>query len=138
MNRLDLQQLAELRIQEAKLLLEKKFYQGAYYLAGYSIECALKACIAKKTKEHDFPDLKLVNESYKHDIKALLKTAGLEPDLLMEVQINRELEKNWRTVTEWSSKARYETADLIHYADDLCSAIMDPDNGVLQWLKKRW
>jgi HEPN domain-containing protein len=49
MNRADLQQLAELRITEAKVLLDNGFYAGAYYLAGYAVECALKACIAKLT-----------------------------------------------------------------------------------------
>src|SRR5438094_3909647 len=28
---------------------------GAFYLGGLAIECALKACIAKKTKRYDFP-----------------------------------------------------------------------------------
>lgn len=56
MNRADLQNLAELRINEAKLLLDRGFYQGAYYVAGYAIECALKACIAKKTQQFDFPE----------------------------------------------------------------------------------
>jgi HEPN domain-containing protein len=51
MNRTDLQQLAELRIKEARILLDGDSYSGAYYLAGYAIECALKACIAKRTKE---------------------------------------------------------------------------------------
>jgi HEPN domain-containing protein len=31
------------------VLLEAGLYAGAYYLAGYAVECALKACIAKKT-----------------------------------------------------------------------------------------
>ena len=56
MNRLDLQQLSDLRIGEAKALLAQGFPEGAYYLAGYSVECALKACIARRTREHDFPD----------------------------------------------------------------------------------
>lgn len=141
MNRRDLQELAELRIREAKLLLDNRFYQGAYYLAGYSVECALKACIAKETREHDFPDLKLVKDSYEHNLQSLLRTAGLDPALLAEATTNKELANNWKIATGWSVEARYETADLLdrtHYADDLYSAIMDPENGVFQWLKKRW
>lgn len=45
MNRVDFRQLAGLRIAEAKVLLDNNLYAGAYYLAGYAVECALKACI---------------------------------------------------------------------------------------------
>lgn len=130
-----------MRIREAKLLLDNEFFQGAYHVAGYSIECALKACIAKKTKEHDFPDLKLVKDSYEHDLKSLLRTAGLEPEFLAEAQTNNELASNWKIVAGWSVGARYQTADVLdltHYAGALYSAIIDPENGVLPWLKKRW
>jgi hypothetical protein len=41
MNRADLQQIAELRLQEARTLLTGGFPDGAYYLAGYAVECAL-------------------------------------------------------------------------------------------------
>jgi HEPN domain-containing protein len=50
MNRADFHKLAEIRIKEARVLLDRKCYAGAYYLAGYAVECALKACIARKTQ----------------------------------------------------------------------------------------
>ncbi len=56
MNRADLQQLGQMRIDEATLLLAHRHWSGAYYLAGYAVECALKACIAKRTQRHDFRD----------------------------------------------------------------------------------
>jgi HEPN domain-containing protein len=56
MNRGDFQELSIIRLQDAKILLDNKCYDGAYYLSGYVVECALKACIAKKTREHDFPN----------------------------------------------------------------------------------
>jgi len=49
MNRNDFQQLADVRIDEAVVLLDQGKYDGAYYLAGYAVECSLKACIAKLT-----------------------------------------------------------------------------------------
>ena len=55
MTRKDFQLLAELRANEAAILAHNGNEQGAYYLAGMAIECALKACIAKKTKRHAFP-----------------------------------------------------------------------------------
>jgi HEPN domain-containing protein len=55
MNRTEFQSLAEVRIREAKALLDAGLWDGAYYLAGYAVECALKACIAKRTRAEDFP-----------------------------------------------------------------------------------
>ena len=54
MNRTDLQKLSNARIREARILFAAGEYSGAYYLAGYAVECALKACIAKSVKRHDF------------------------------------------------------------------------------------
>jgi hypothetical protein len=47
MNRAELQRLAKERISDAKVLLAARHWSAAYYLAGYAVECALKACIAK-------------------------------------------------------------------------------------------
>jgi hypothetical protein len=56
MNRRDLQTLAKIRLKEAQALARLRLYDGAYYLAGYAVECALKACIARRTSRYDFPD----------------------------------------------------------------------------------
>jgi HEPN domain-containing protein len=55
-DRRDLQELSKVRLKEAKALLDLGLYDGAYYLAGYAVECALKAGIAKETRRHQFPD----------------------------------------------------------------------------------
>jgi len=44
-----------MRLKDAEVLLQKGRNEAAYYLAGYAVECALKACIAKQTKRHEFP-----------------------------------------------------------------------------------
>jgi len=63
-----LKDLAFIRIREANLLLQHNNFDGAYYLAGYTIECALKACIAKQVQQYDFPDLSTVKQSYTHNL----------------------------------------------------------------------
>jgi HEPN domain-containing protein len=55
-NRKGLQDLSKLRLNEAEALLRSNHPDGAYYLAGYAVECALKACISKRTQRYDFPD----------------------------------------------------------------------------------
>ena len=62
-NRQDLQSLARTRHAEAKALLRAGRSDGAYYLAGYAVECGLKACIAKATKRYDFPEKKSVESA---------------------------------------------------------------------------
>jgi HEPN domain-containing protein len=80
MNRQDFRKLAFIRLKESKVLLDKRKYWGAYYLCGYALECGLKACISKKIKRSQFPDLKFVKESWVHDLNQLVKQAALSDD----------------------------------------------------------
>jgi hypothetical protein len=57
----DLQQLAELRLMDAVLLHENARYSSAYYLSGYAVELALKACIARQIVQNMIPDRGFVN-----------------------------------------------------------------------------
>jgi HEPN domain-containing protein len=50
-DRKQLQNLARIRLKDAKALLGRKRWSGAYYLCGYVIECALKACILRHLGE---------------------------------------------------------------------------------------
>lgn len=45
MNQAELRWMAEERIKDARALIRGKRWGFAYYVAGYSIECALKSCI---------------------------------------------------------------------------------------------
>ena len=130
------QRLAELRAREAGSLSKSRNQLGAYYLAGYAIECALKACIARKTRRHEFPrDRKYVEKVYTHDLQALLKEAGLDQLLERDMKINKDLGKNWNTVKVWSEQSRYEISGL--NGKDLYVAISGTD-GVLPWIRKLW
>jgi HEPN domain-containing protein len=136
MNRGDFQQLAKVRLHEAKLLLSSGAPDGAYYLAGYAIECALKACIARKTKRYDFADKKTVLDSHTHDFKELLGPAGLKQDHAI-LMLQPAFAENWKTVTEWKADSRYANHS-IQKAQVLLDAITDRRVGVLQWIKQYW
>lgn len=136
MNRNDLKLLALTRLREAKVLLANGEYSGAYYLAGYVVECALKACIAKRTKRHDFPDKEIANESWGHDLQ-LIGPAGLKSSLTAEINADQVFSRNWANVIRWKAEIRYElTAE--REAVDLIKAISDRGHGVLRWLKRHW
>lgn len=134
--RKDFQRLAELRAREAAALAKTRNHQGAYYLAGFAVECALKACIAKKTRRHEFPaDAKYANKVYTHNLDELLKLAQLEAQLDKDMQANRQLATNWGVVKGWNVDSRYEISGL--NGRDMVTAVSSSD-GVLQWIKLHW
>jgi|SRR5579863_194727 len=137
MNRTDLQQLAGIRLEESNALLAAGFAEGAYYLAGYAVECALKACIAKRTQEHDFPDKKLVQESHTHNLNELMRLAELKTGLEAEILTNPLMKARWAAVQEWSEASRYQHKTSSE-ANELLEAIDGKGRGVLPWIMKRW
>jgi HEPN domain-containing protein len=98
MNRSDFQQLADVRIEEAQLLLAQQKYDGAYYLAGYAVECALKFCIAKLTNEHDYPDKDFASSCYTHNLQRLLRLAQLAEQRSADAAVDVDFEANWSVV----------------------------------------
>jgi hypothetical protein len=137
MNRTDLQQLAEVRIEEARVLLSQNMPDGAYYLAGYAVECGLKACIAKLVNQYDFPDKQSVLDSYTHDFDLLVRTAGLVAERDAEQASNIGFRENWQVIKSWSERSRYVRYSSTK-AQELYDAITDHVNGVLPWIKVRW
>ena len=136
MNKTELENLAAIRIKEAEILLMADCYHGAYYLAGYALECTLKACITKQVKQFDFPNKQLANDSYTHNPAKLLITAGLRQELGKQENQNEEFKLNWAVVNKWSEESRYEHAIEKQDAHDLFNAITDNESGILPWLKK--
>jgi hypothetical protein len=136
-NRRELQDLARLREQEARVLLEAGRWDGAYYLCGYAVECALKACIAKRVRQHDFPNRDLANQSYTPNLSQLVRVAGLEAELQAALAGDPALAVNWAIVKEWAERSRYERRQA-QAARDLYAAIVDRRNGVLPWIRRYW
>jgi HEPN domain-containing protein len=129
------QRLAESRLAESELLLASGFPSGAYYLAGYAIECALKAIIAAQFRANEIPDRRLVERVYVHDLSKLLSLAGLEDELEAEMNANTDLRAKWTTILKWSERARYEI-----WTQESSSAILEAvggDEGLLRWLQNR-
>jgi HEPN domain-containing protein len=137
MKRKDFQDLAALRLKEARVLLGAGCFEGAYYIAGYAVECALKACISKQTRRHEFPDKKRAERAYDHDLVKLLGLADLETKLKETERIDPELNGNWDIVRDWWEQSRYERPSQVE-AENLIRAIGDRQHGFLQWLRRFW
>jgi hypothetical protein len=136
MNRKDLQGLSRVRLSEGKALLGRGLPDGAYYLAGYAVECALKACIAKRTQRHDFPE-KIVDASHAHNLKELVRIANLESLRHDAGRTDPKFDENWVIVQSWSEQSRYVRHPPAS-AQELVDAGADSNHGVMRWIKRYW
>jgi HEPN domain-containing protein len=135
--RKELQTLSRIRLREAKALARLGMNDGAYYLAGYCVECALKACLAKQTQRHEFPDKNKVNASYTHDLRNLLRMAELEDARIEEAKRDATFRDYWDIVQSWSEHGRYSTTRA-ETAEKFVEAVGDRNHGILRWIKLHW
>ena len=137
MNRADLQRLSNTRLREARILFASGESSGAYYLAGYAVECALKACFAKSVKRYDFPDRNTSGKVFTHRLSELAKLANLESELLTHKQANSRFAAGWELVCRWTEESRYFIWSR-NDAEAILDAITRRRDGVLPWIKQRW
>lgn len=97
----DLRAIARARLRDAQVLLRARRFDGAYYLAGYAIELALKARICRTLKWRGFPEsaseFKGLQSLRTHDLEVLLAFSGAE---------GRAAE--WNVVVKWNPEKRYQ------------------------------
>jgi len=114
---------------------------AAYYLAGYAIDAGLKSCVLayleNKNADVIFREKKFSESCWTHNLRSLVKLAGLQPALDAAGVRNPALEVNWTHVARWSETSRYESAAEVQ-ARRLLDAVMDLQNGVLSWIKIHW
>jgi hypothetical protein len=137
LTRVDLQNLAERRIADAKALLDAGRYDAAYYLAGYAVECGLKACIANLLKAEVFPEKGFASAVYIHDLEKLIVLAGLKDRFDTDAGADPTLFVHWGIVSGWKEDTRYQNKDEVA-ARELYKAITDTPSGVLPWIKRYW
>jgi hypothetical protein len=139
-NRAQWQQLAVERARDAEILLNGGQWAGAYYLAGYAVECGLKSCVLAFVVNNPdivFRDRRYSEKCWTHDIASLVALADLEGDRDADTQANPALGVNWGLVQGWSEKARYELKPEPE-ARRFYEAVTDNANGVLPWIRNRW
>jgi hypothetical protein len=131
-----LRSLALKRLAEASALLEARCWDGAYYLAGYSAECALKAIIADQFPGNAIPDKRRVENTYTHSLPRLVELAGLRPSLDRESS-NGHFVGHWEILKDWNEHSRYR-----EWSEDdaraIVDALADPQNGILRWIREHW
>ncbi len=155
----EIKELAKLRLKEAKTLCNDEKYDGAFYLAGYSIELMLKAKICENFGVRNLFDfnnnqndnqavhgLKFIRQKLKtHDINELLIFSGLYPKFK---KINSSNEVLFKTIgllfdphsrrCFWNEQLRYQLLDSDQKENikDLIRLLEDEDNGFLYWIER--
>jgi hypothetical protein len=138
MDRAQLQQLAELRLADAKVLIEASRWGAAYYLLGYCIECALKACAAKQFLLHEVPEKGFVNSFYNHDLEKLLAISNVKAQLESRTKSDSNFRINWSVVKDWKADRRYDPSITEALARGMYEAVTNSASGVLPWLRTQW
>lgn len=128
----DFQTLCRIRIREARHLLRSGEYSGSFHLTGLAIECALKACIAKAIKRHEFPDKHLAGKAFDHNLENLLTLANL--NVKSESQ---GVQTNWAVIKDWKVESRYEVIGS-QKAEAMYKAAVARKYGVLKWIRQHW
>lgn len=133
----ELKRLVEERTREAAALLASRNYSGAYYLAGYIVELAIKVCIANEMQRHVIPARQHIDSIYTHDLEKLIGVAELTGAFRDARSADTVLNTYWDTVKIWNQDARYQRWSRVE-ATELYRAITDEQHGVLRWVKLFW
>jgi hypothetical protein len=111
----DLLQIANARVEDAKVLLAGNRLEGAAYLCGYGIELALKSRICKTLGWNDFPANKKEFEGYAsfktHNLEVLLRLSGVEQ------MVKTQHMPEWSAVAKWEPESRYTPIGSAKQAD---------------------
>ena len=140
MTRSEWRRTAESRVRDAAALLKARRWSAAYYLAGYAVECGLKACVVaylRKNLDVIFRDRRFSEKCWTHDYDELFKLAELKAQWDADMAANKDLQDNWEVVKNWKETARYQRKSRGD-AEKLYQAITDPVNGVLPWIRNHW
>ncbi len=139
-NRTEWQRLADERERDARALLTVGQWSGAYYLAGYAVECGLKSCVLVRlaaSPELIFLEKRFSEKCWTHDLEDLVALADLMPVRSAAISANAIFGQYWQIVTQWSEQDRY-CLKTEAQARAIGAAVLDITNGVLPWIRGRW
>lgn len=119
------------RHEEAEVLYKAEFSTGAVYLAGYGIECILKALVLMSVPTGDRSHmLKSFRGSKAHEyewLRSLYLTNG-------GARFPREITRHFTLVNDWSTDLRY-TPRMVR--DDEAGAFLESAAAIIRWADGR-
>lgn len=118
------QRAAEQRLTAAEFLLDHGFCLDAIYLAGYGVECGLKALILRRTTRSNWQEVleSLTKVGAKgHDLEYLLRL--LKQQMNKKQRHDREtigqISEHFVNVVSWSTTLRYQVGSVTQKAADV-------------------
>ncbi|OIN56702.1 HEPN domain-containing protein [Arsenicibacter rosenii] len=135
----DCRLLAADRLEEAEILYKTGKFYGAYYIAGYCAEMALKVAICTRLNVEMFDSNDVrddISKPFKiHKLTTLLVFAGLRKQHQEDINNgNIDLQKAWNRVSAWSEERRYER----FISEEKCRQFLDAINVFYQWIQTHW
>jgi hypothetical protein len=146
----EIRKLAYQRLKEAEILYKNNMCDGAFYLAGYSVELMLKAKICDRLgipnlfdeTNTDANSIKGKGEIRKtlktHNLFTLLIFSGLKIKFDNDKATNKELAKaNSLLFNAWDENARYKPCG--HFVDkdvEKLINLLSGANGILTWIEQ--
>lgn len=127
-------EVADARLREADVLCKSGHYGAAIYLAGYAVECYLKAAICVTL---GWDELRGTFKT--HDLESLMLHSGFDSKLREDsrvVESFAKIRESW--VLDGDDSIRYRRPSdfseksarlFLHY-------VSDPETGVIPWLQK--
>ncbi len=126
------ERIASQRLTAAGLLLHHDFFLESVYLAGYSVECAMKALILRRTpgSKHDDMMDRLTKVGAKgHDFEYLKKVLKDR-----HCAFPSEIAEHLQVVTWWSTDLRYQVGTV---APSDAEAFMDSAKKIWNWSEEK-
>ncbi|MFN3379778.1 MAG: HEPN domain-containing protein [Runella zeae] len=149
-NPTEIRNLARQRLSEAEILYQNGKYDGAFYLAGYSVELTLKAKICDRlgipnlfdetdSRTNSIKGIGEIRKTLKtHNLFTLLIFSGLKHKFYSDKATNIELAKaNSLLFNGWDENARYKPCGhmLDRDVEKLINLLSLP-NGILTWIEE--
>lgn len=146
----EIRDLAYQRLKEAEILYKNGMCDGAFYLAGYSVELILKAKICDRLgipnlfdeTNSDANSIKGIGDIRKtlktHNLFTLLIFSGLKIKFDGDKATNKELAKaNSLLFNAWDENARYKPCGHILDKDvEKLINLLSGENGILTWIEQ--
>ncbi|AEI49965.1 hypothetical protein [Runella slithyformis] len=149
-NPTEIRNLAKQRFQEAAILYQNGMWDGAFYLAGYTVELVLKAKICERLgipnlfdeKDISANSIKGISEIRKtlktHNLFILLIFSGLKVKFDNDKATNKDLAKaNSLLFNAWDENARYKPCGHMKDKDvEKLISLLSQSNGILTWIEE--
>ncbi|HVA48013.1 MAG TPA: hypothetical protein VNH11_16710 [Pirellulales bacterium] len=140
MTKQDWQDLAETRLIDAGILLQNQRWSAVYYLAGYAVECGLKACVVGFVENNPgiiYEERRFSDACWTHKLSELIGVARLDAACVADSVANPAFAQNWAVTIRWNEASRYVLVPEPK-ARELYDATSHPQDGVMKWIRDHW